>query len=168
LGDICFSLRYVPTSGKLTVCILEARNLKKMDFGGLSDPFVKISLYLSGKKFKKKKTSVKKCTLNPYFNESFVFELKPDQLSKVHIVLTVLDYDRIGTCDAIGKVAVGPNQEGNGLKHWHDMINTPRRPIAQWHSLKDPEEVSINKSILFAHVFIFVVLQYSCILFIIN
>ena len=36
LGDICFSLRYVPTAGKLTVVILEAKNLKKMDVGGLS------------------------------------------------------------------------------------------------------------------------------------
>jgi len=36
LGDICFSLRYVPTAGKLTAVILEAKNLKKMDVGGLS------------------------------------------------------------------------------------------------------------------------------------
>lgn len=36
LGDICLSLRYVPTAGKLTVVILEAKNLKKMDVGGLS------------------------------------------------------------------------------------------------------------------------------------
>jgi len=36
LGDICFSLRYVPTSGKLTVGILEARRLKKMDITGAS------------------------------------------------------------------------------------------------------------------------------------
>ena len=36
LGDICFSLRYVPTAGKLTIVILEAKNLKKMDVGGLS------------------------------------------------------------------------------------------------------------------------------------
>ena len=36
LGDICFSLRYVPTAGKLTVIVLEAKNLKKMDVGGLS------------------------------------------------------------------------------------------------------------------------------------
>lgn len=36
LGDICISLRYVPTAGKLTVCIMEAKNLKKMDVGGLS------------------------------------------------------------------------------------------------------------------------------------
>lgn len=36
LGEICFSLRYVPTTGKLTVVILEARNLKSMDVGGSS------------------------------------------------------------------------------------------------------------------------------------
>ena len=36
LGDICFSLRYVPTAGKLTVVVIEAKNLKKMDVGGLS------------------------------------------------------------------------------------------------------------------------------------
>lgn len=36
LGEICFSLRYVPTVGKLTVVILEARNLKSMDVGGSS------------------------------------------------------------------------------------------------------------------------------------
>lgn len=49
LGDICFSLRYVPTTGKLTVVVLEAKNLKKMDVGGLSDPYVKIALMLNGK-----------------------------------------------------------------------------------------------------------------------
>lgn len=36
LGDICISLRYVPTAGKLTVNVMEAKNLKKMDVGGLS------------------------------------------------------------------------------------------------------------------------------------
>lgn len=44
LGDICFSLRYVPTAGKLTVVILEAKNLKKMDVGGLSGMCLKICL----------------------------------------------------------------------------------------------------------------------------
>ena len=36
LGEICFSLRYVPTTGKLTVIVMECKNLKKMDVGGLS------------------------------------------------------------------------------------------------------------------------------------
>ena len=96
LGDICFSLRYVPTSGKLTVCILEAKNLKKMDLGGLSDPYVKIALMSNGKRLKKKKTSVKKCTLNPYYNESFQFEVPFEQINKVSVIVTVIDYDRIG------------------------------------------------------------------------
>uniref|UniRef100_A0A915D4X0 C2 domain-containing protein n=1 Tax=Ditylenchus dipsaci TaxID=166011 RepID=A0A915D4X0_9BILA len=55
LGDICFSLRYVPTAGKLTVVILEAKNLKKMDVGGLSDPYVKLVLMQGGKRLKKRK-----------------------------------------------------------------------------------------------------------------
>ncbi|XP_044254385.1 synaptotagmin 1 isoform X2 [Tribolium madens] len=140
LGDICFSLRYVPTAGKLTVVILEAKNLKKMDVGGLSDPYVKIALVQNGKRLKKKKTSIKKCTLNPYYNESFTFEVPFEQIQKVNLVVTVVDYDRIGTSEPIGKVVLGYNASGTELRHWSDMLASPRRPIAQWHTLKDPED----------------------------
>lgn len=76
----------MPTAGKLTVVILEAKNLKKMDVGGLSDPYVKIVLMMNGKRLKKKKTSIKKCTLNPYYNESFAFEVPFEQI-QVRVVL---------------------------------------------------------------------------------
>ncbi|XP_035222252.1 synaptotagmin 1-like [Stegodyphus dumicola] len=142
LGDICFSLRYVPTAGKLTVVILEAKNLKKMDVGGLSDPYVKIALMMNGKRIKKKKTSIKKCTLNPYYNESFTFEVPFEQIQKVQLVVTVVDYDRIGTSEPIGKVVMGCNATGTELRHWMDMLASPRRPIAQWHSLKDPADAT--------------------------
>ncbi|OCT87443.1 synaptotagmin-1 isoform X1 [Xenopus laevis] len=141
LGDICFSLRYVPTAGKLTVVILEAKNLKKMDVGGLSDPYVKIHLMQNGKRLKKKKTTIKKNTLNPYYNESFSFEVPFEQIQKVQVVVTVLDYDKIGKNDAIGKVFVGYNSTGAELRHWSDMLANPRRPIAQWHTLQLEEEV---------------------------
>ncbi|XP_043229844.1 synaptotagmin 1-like isoform X6 [Amphibalanus amphitrite] len=140
LGDICFSLRYVPTAGKLTVVILEAKNLKKMDVGGLSDPYVKIALMQNGKRLKKKKTSIKKCTLNPYYNESFTFEVPFEQIQKVQLVVTVVDYDRIGTSEPIGKCVLGCTASGTELRHWSDMLASPRRPIAQWHTLKDPED----------------------------
>lgn len=140
LGDICFSLRYVPTAGKLTVVVLEAKNLKKMDVGGLSDPYVKIALMMNGKRLKKKKTSIKKCTLNPYYNESFTFEVPFEQIQKVTLVITVVDYDRIGTSEPIGKVVLGCTANGTELRHWMDMLASPRRPIAQWHSLKDPDD----------------------------
>ncbi|XP_014372744.1 synaptotagmin-5 [Alligator sinensis] len=141
LGDICFSLRYVPTAGKLTVIVLEAKNLKKMDMGGLSDPYVKIHLMQAGKRLKKKKTTIKKNTLNPYYNESFSFEVPFEQIQKVQVVLTVLDYDKLGKNEAIGKVCVGCNATGTELRHWSDMLANPRRPIAQWHTLQTEEEV---------------------------
>nr|XP_025039504.1 synaptotagmin-2 [Pelodiscus sinensis] len=141
LGDVCFSLRYVPTAGKLTVIVLEAKNLKKMDVGGLSDPYVKIHLMQGGKRLKKKKTTIKKNTLNPYYNESFSFEVPFEQIQKVQVVLTVLDYDKLGKNEAIGKVFVGCNATGTELRHWSDMLANPRRPIAQWHTLQTEEEV---------------------------
>ncbi|XP_064628802.1 synaptotagmin-1-like isoform X3 [Lineus longissimus] len=140
LGDICFSLRYVPTAGKLTVVILEAKNLKKMDVGGLSDPYVKLSLMLNGKRIKKKKTTIKKCTLNPYYNESFTFEVPFEQIQKVTMIITVVDYDRIGTSEPIGRIVLGCNSSGTELRHWSDMLANPRRPIAQWHTLQEMPE----------------------------
>ncbi|KAJ8370406.1 hypothetical protein SKAU_G00104340 [Synaphobranchus kaupii] len=148
LGDICISLRYVPTAGKLTICILEAKNLKKMDVGGLSDPYVKIHLLQNGKRLKKKKTTVKKNTLNPYYNESFSFEIPLEQMQKIQAVVTVLDYDKIGKNDAIGKIFVGSRASGTELRHWSDMLANPRRPIAQWHPLKPEEEVDATLAAL--------------------
>uniref|UniRef100_A0A8C7P919 C2 domain-containing protein n=1 Tax=Oncorhynchus mykiss TaxID=8022 RepID=A0A8C7P919_ONCMY len=141
LGDVCISLRYVPTAGKLTINIMEAKNLKKMDVGGLSDPFVKIVLQHNGKRIKKKKTTVKKNTLNPYFNESFSFEIPFEQIQKVQVVITVYDYDKLGSNDAIGKTFMGYGATGVGLKHWSEMLANPRRPVAQWHVLCPEEEV---------------------------
>ncbi|KAL3054393.1 hypothetical protein OYC64_006675 [Pagothenia borchgrevinki] len=141
LGDICISLRYVPTAGKFTINIMEAKNLKKMDVGGLSDPFVKVVLQHNGKRLKKKKTSVKQNTLNPYFNESFSFEIPFSQIQKVQVVITVYDYDKLGSNDAIGKCWMGYGASGIGIKHWSEMLANPRRPVAQWHSLCPEEEV---------------------------
>ncbi|XP_072242628.1 synaptotagmin VIII isoform X1 [Leuresthes tenuis] len=142
LGEICFSLRYVPTASKLTVVILEAKNLKSMDFGGSSDPYVKVQLALDKRKWKKRKTSIKKKTLNPYFNESFTFDVSFDQIQRVNLVISVWDHDAMTRNDAMGKVFLGCDATGNQLRHWADMLSNPRRPIAQWHSLLSAEQVN--------------------------
>ena len=54
--------------------------------------------------------------------------------------MTVIDYDRIGTSDHIGKVVLGYGSSGTELRHWNDMLASPRRPIANWHTLNDPDD----------------------------
>ena len=56
-------------------------------------------------------------------------------LRKVNLELTVLDYDRIGGSDAIGKVLLGYNRKKLEKKHWAEMVDNPRRPIIHWHVL---------------------------------
>lgn len=58
---------------QLTIGILQAADLMSMDSGGTSDPYVKV-LLLPDKK-KKYDTKVHKKTLNPVFNETFVFKV---------------------------------------------------------------------------------------------
>ncbi|KAM3870193.1 synaptotagmin VIII [Diretmus argenteus] len=142
LGEICFSLRYVPTAGKLTVVILEAKNLKSMDTGGSSDPYVKVQLALDKRKWKKKKTSIKKKTLHPYYNESFTFDVSFDQIQRVNLVISVWDHDAMTRNDAMGKIYLGCDASGNQLRHWADMLSNPRRPVAQWHNLLTAEQVN--------------------------
>jgi synaptotagmin-1 len=54
------------------VTIIQAEQLPAMDLGGTSDPYVK--LYLLPDKKKKFQTKVQRKSLNPVFNETFVFK----------------------------------------------------------------------------------------------
>lgn len=77
--------------------MLKARNLPKMDVTGLADPYVKIYLLYNQQRIAKKKTHVKKRTLSPVFNESFVFDIPngADGLNNVSLEFMLLDWDRV-------------------------------------------------------------------------
>lgn len=66
-------LEYDFNSNSLNVTVLQAEELPALDMGGTSDPYVKV--YLLPDKKKKFETKVHRKTLNPVFNESFVFKV---------------------------------------------------------------------------------------------
>uniref|UniRef100_A0A4W5RRW7 Synaptotagmin 6 n=1 Tax=Hucho hucho TaxID=62062 RepID=A0A4W5RRW7_9TELE len=146
LGEIMFSLCYLPTAGRLTLTVIKCRNLKAMDITGYSDPYVKVSLVCDGRRLKKKKTTIKKNTLNPTYNEAIIFDIPPDSMDHVSLHISVMDYDMVGHNEIIGVNRVGCSAEGLGKGHWNEMLACPRKPIAHWHPLleakKSEKEVS--------------------------
>uniref|UniRef100_A0A8C4ZQG4 Synaptotagmin VIIa n=1 Tax=Gadus morhua TaxID=8049 RepID=A0A8C4ZQG4_GADMO len=135
-GDLLVSLCYNPTANTITVNIIKARNLKAMDIGGTSDPYVKLWLMHKDKRVEKKKTVTMKCCLNPIFNESFPFDVPAHVLRETTIIITVMDKDRLSRNDVIGKIYLSWKSGPAEVKHWKDMMGRPRTNVAQWHALK--------------------------------
>ncbi|RXN32989.1 synaptotagmin-10 isoform X1 [Labeo rohita] len=130
-----YSLCYLPTAGRMTLTVIKCRNLKAMDITGYSDPYVKVSLICDGRRLKKRKTTTKKNTLNPVYNEAIIFDIPPENVEQVSLSITVMDYDRVGHNEVIGVCRAGPDAEGLGRDHWNEMLAYPRKPITHWHAL---------------------------------
>ena len=58
---------------QLSIGVIQAADLPGMDMSGTSDPYVKV--YIMPDKKKKFETKVHRKTLNPVFNETFVFKV---------------------------------------------------------------------------------------------
>nr|CAG4651802.1 EOG090X05OW [Triops cancriformis] len=139
-GELLVSLCYQPQASRLTAVILKARNIPRMDITGLADPYVKIYLLHNGQRIAKKKTHVKKRTLNPVFNESFVFDVPAaaEGLENLSLEFLVLDWDRVTKNEVIGRLELGgPKATGSALHHWNEVLYSPRRQIAEWHKLRE-------------------------------
>ncbi|XP_043510370.1 synaptotagmin-10-like [Frieseomelitta varia] len=137
LGKLMLSLCYLPTAGRLTVTVIKARNLKAMDITGSSDPYVKVYLLCQDRRIKKKKTSVKKNTLFPVYNEILVFDVPAENIEDVSLIVKVIDYDRIGSNELMGCTAIGADFIGIGREQWLKMLENPRKPLTQWYPLME-------------------------------
>ncbi|KAL3064984.1 hypothetical protein OYC64_001093 [Pagothenia borchgrevinki] len=138
-GELLASLSYQPVSHRLSVVVLKARHLPKMDITGLSaNPYVKVNVFYGRKRIAKKKTHVKKCTLNPVFNESFIYDIPPELLPEVSVEFLVVDFDRTTKNEVLGRLLLGLNSpETSGAKHWAEVCQNPRRQISKWHNLSE-------------------------------
>ncbi|XP_042296906.1 synaptotagmin-11 [Sceloporus undulatus] len=138
-GELQVSLSYQPVAQRMTVVVLKARHLPKMDITGLSgNPYVKVNVYYGRKRIAKKKTHVKKCTLNPIFNESFIYDIPAELLPDISIEFLVIDFDRTTKNEVVGRLILGSHSvTAGGMEHWREVCESPRKQIAKWHSLSE-------------------------------
>ncbi|XP_029706035.1 double C2-like domains, gamma isoform X2 [Takifugu rubripes] len=145
-GRILVSLCYNTEKSCLLVGIIRCAHLAAMDSNGYSDPFVKIILQPDMGKKSKYKTSVKKKTLNPEFNEEFQYEVSLDQLSKKTLEISVWDYDLGMSNDFIGGVELGINASGQRLRHWFECLKNKGKKVEYWHTLTQQGAPSSDKT----------------------
>ncbi|KAM3910313.1 synaptotagmin-11 isoform 1-T1 [Leptodactylus fuscus] len=138
-GELQVSLSYQPVAQRMTVVVLKAKHLPRMDITGLSgNPYVKVNVYYGRKRIAKKKTHVKKCTLSPVFNESFIYDIPIDLLPDISIEFLVIDFDRTTKNQVVGRLILGAHSvTANGIEHWREVCDNPRKLIAKWHSLSE-------------------------------
>ena len=104
LGRIQFSIGYSFQNTTLTVKVLRGQELPAKDFSGTSDPYVKI--YLLPDRKTKHQTKVHRKTLNPVFDEVFLFPVAYSELPTRKLHFSVYDFDRFSRHDIIGQVVV--------------------------------------------------------------
>merc|ERR1711902_229117 len=120
-GELLLSLCHQPGAKRLSVVVLKARNVPKMDITGFSDPYVKIYMNYQNVRSVKKKTHIKKRSLNPVFNESFIFDLpsKEGSLEDIQLEVVMCDWDRITKNEVIGSLVLSSESpDSAALAHW--------------------------------------------------
>lgn len=191
-AELGFSLSRVPGSGRLTVVTLEARGPRPVLAGEhwtrpstwteetqapalrpgrpptpsvRPDPYVKVQPMLNQRKWKKRKTSARKGTAAPYFNQAFTFLVPFSQIQVGCLEEGVggdLTQGQTDCClspppptprpastqgvdlvlpwaEPVGKVLLGSRASGQPLQHWADML--AQRPVSQWRRLQPAREM---------------------------
>uniref|UniRef100_A0A7M4G1P5 Synaptotagmin-like protein 2 n=1 Tax=Crocodylus porosus TaxID=8502 RepID=A0A7M4G1P5_CROPO len=133
-GNIQFAIDYVEQLKELHVFICQCKDLAIADVKKQrSDPYVKSYLLPEKYKMGKRKTSVRKKTVNPVFNEILRYKIDKDLLKNQMLNLSVWHNDTFGRNSFLGEVEVDL-----GTWDWNDRVKKqmswfplkPRTPTA--------------------------------------
>ncbi|EPB70900.1 C2 domain protein [Ancylostoma ceylanicum] len=135
-GKILVALQYNIQQGSLFVTIKRCAELIGMDSTGFSDPYCKVSLTPVTSKAHRQRTSIKKRTLNPEFNETLTFIVPFKDLPKKTLQIGVYDHDLGKHDDYIGGIVLSASAKEDRGKQWINCIENPGQTFEVWHQLE--------------------------------
>ncbi|GAA6099805.1 synaptotagmin-like protein 2 isoform X1 [Tachysurus ichikawai] len=141
-GTIQFAINYVNKLGELHIFIVQCRDLAAAEpKRNRSDPYVKCYLLPDKAKLGKRKTSVKKKTLNPTYNEILRYKIPLESL-KVHTLnISVWHNDMFGRNSFLGEVNVD-------LSDWDNNTHMMDRTlVGRTVTPFSPKHVNLNMDV---------------------
>uniref|UniRef100_A0A8D1NFI9 Extended synaptotagmin-3 n=1 Tax=Sus scrofa TaxID=9823 RepID=A0A8D1NFI9_PIG len=124
LGEIQLTVRYVCLRRCLSVLINGCRNLTPCTSSG-ADPYVRVYLLPERRWASRKKTSVKRKTLEPLFDETFEFFVPMDEVKKRSLDVAVKNSRPLGSHrrKELGKVLIDLSKEDliKGFSQWYEL-----------------------------------------------
>ncbi|XP_019789792.1 extended synaptotagmin-3 isoform X4 [Tursiops truncatus] len=124
LGEIQLTVRYVCLQHCLSVLINGCRNLMPCTSRG-ADPYVRVYLLPERRWASRKKTSVKRKTLDPLFDERFEFFVPLDEVKKRSLDIAVKNSRPLGSHrrKELGKVLIDLSKEdlNKGFSQWYEL-----------------------------------------------
>ncbi|XP_048164933.1 extended synaptotagmin-3 isoform X4 [Corvus hawaiiensis] len=132
LGEIQLTVRYASIQQSLVVLVNGCRNLVPSSNRGV-DPYVRIYLLPDRRWTSRKKTSVKKKTLNPQYDEKFEFFESLENVKKRSLDIAVKNSRPFISQERkeLGKVRIDLSQEDliKGFAQWYELTRGRRRKI---------------------------------------
>ncbi|KAM4789611.1 synaptotagmin-like protein 2 isoform 5-T5 [Cyanocitta cristata] len=127
-GNIQFAIDYVEQLNELHIFICQCKDLAVADVKRQrSDPYVKTYLLPEKYRLGKRKTSVKKKTFNPVYNEILRYKIEKDLLKNQSLNISVWHNDTFGRNSFLGEVELDL-----GAWDWND----PSNKQISWFPLK--------------------------------
>ncbi|XP_010193321.1 PREDICTED: extended synaptotagmin-3 [Mesitornis unicolor] len=130
LGEIQLTVRYASIRQSLVVLVNGCRNLVPSSNRGV-DPYVRIYLLPDRRWTSRKKTSVKKKTLNPQYDEKFEFFESLEDVKKRTLDIAVKNSKPFISQERkeLGKVRIDLSQEDliKGFAQWYELTRSRRK-----------------------------------------
>uniref|UniRef100_A0A8B9KDG0 Synaptotagmin-like protein 1 n=1 Tax=Astyanax mexicanus TaxID=7994 RepID=A0A8B9KDG0_ASTMX len=145
-GRIQLSLHYDPKKEELHVCVCCCQDLAPAR-NNCSDPYVKVYLLPDNTSRSKKKTAVKRKTLNPVYDETLKYKVRKSELQARVLSVSVWHMERVRRNLFLGEVEVGLDQWdwGRSQPTWYSL-----QPRVQMN----PDAIISRGTILFSMKFI--------------
>ncbi|CAF0927575.1 unnamed protein product [Brachionus calyciflorus] len=130
MGELLISLCYLPTSERLRVIIIEARNLFFDENEHFGDSYVKVSLCKKNDSTcRSYRTLVQVNNQNPIYNQTTIFNLSTKDFNNSFLKFNVFQIKTNKKIINIGKVFIGPTDKNQVNTHWNNMLRQLGRNV---------------------------------------